>query len=68
MIVLDSTATVYGDQKYPFVVDDQDNYITQASTLSINRAITVYTRLAGQSPSFLSPHFSFELLTKCIAF
>lgn len=47
MPVLDSTAAIYGDQKYPFVVDDTDAYITKPSTVSLNRAITVYTRLAG---------------------
>ena len=50
LIVLDSTSAVYGDQKYPFVVDSTDSYITKETTLDINRAITVYTRLAGKSP------------------
>ncbi|GAA5925680.1 uncharacterized protein JCM15063_005088 [Sporobolomyces koalae] len=47
MPILDSTATVYGDIKYPFLTDDAGNYLNQATTLSINRALTVYTRLAA---------------------
>ncbi|GAA6020873.1 hypothetical protein JCM11491_000015 [Sporobolomyces phaffii] len=51
MPVLDSTATVYGDIKYPFLADDQGNYLNAPSTLSINRAITAYTRLAAGTRS-----------------
>ncbi|GAA5989001.1 hypothetical protein JCM5350_001746 [Sporobolomyces pararoseus] len=51
MPVLDSTATVYGDIKYPFLTDDSGNYLNAPSTLSINRAITAYTRLAGGTRS-----------------
>ncbi|GAA5893796.1 uncharacterized protein JCM6883_003638 [Sporobolomyces salmoneus] len=47
MPVLDSTARVYGEMKYPFLTGSDGNYLNSPATLSINRAITVYTRLAG---------------------
>ena len=35
--------------KYPFLTDESGNYLNAPATLSMNRAITAYTRLAGNA-------------------
>ncbi|GAA6060992.1 hypothetical protein JCM10212_000678 [Sporobolomyces blumeae] len=47
MPIIDTTATVYGEVKYPFIADGGGNALEAASTVSANRPLTVYTRLAG---------------------